>query len=162
MDGNRMYVAGGGDLWWGKVEAWLKCISPSRNGDADQSAVHWTFPLERHVMSTPAVTNEFVFIADCGKNVFCVDKRTGKKLWQHSAKGEFWASPYVADGKVYIGSRRGDFMIFAATREKQVLLETDLGAPISATACAANGKLFVATMTALYCLELADKGVDNL
>lgn len=162
IDGDRMYVAGGGDLWWGKVEAWLKCISPSRNGEADQSALHWTFPLERHVMSTPAVTDELIFIADCGKNVFCVDKLTGKKLWQHSAKGEFWASPYVADGKVYIGSRRSDFMIFAATPEKQVLLETDLGAPISATACAANGRLYVATMTTLYCMEIPGKSVNNL
>lgn len=153
MDGDRMYVAGGGDLWWGKIGAWLKCLSPSRNGDADQSVVNWTFPLERHVMSTPAITDDLVFIADCGKNVFCVDKSTGKQLWQHTAKGEFWASPYVADGKVYIGSRRGDFMIFESTREKRLLHEADLAAPISATACAANGRLFVATMTSLYCME---------
>jgi outer membrane protein assembly factor BamB len=102
-----------------------------------------------------------VFIADCGKNVFCLEKSNGKQLWQHSAKGEFWASPYVADGKVYIGSRRGDFMILAATREKQLLHETDLSAPISATTCAANGRLFVATMTALYCLENSEQSLKT-
>jgi outer membrane protein assembly factor BamB len=160
MDGDHMYIAGGGDLWWGKIGAWLKCITPSRDGDADQSSIKWTFPLERHVMSTPAVTDDLVFIADCGKNVFCLDKNNGKQVWQHSAKGEFWASPYVADGKVYIGSRRGDFMILAATREKQLLHETDLGAPISATTCAANGRLYVATMTALYCLENSKQSLE--
>lgn len=26
---DRLFVAGGGDIWWGKNEAWLKCIEPS-------------------------------------------------------------------------------------------------------------------------------------
>ena len=26
FDNNRIYVAGGGDIWWGKNEAWLKCF----------------------------------------------------------------------------------------------------------------------------------------
>jgi len=149
----RMYVAGGGDLWWGKTKAWLKCITVSRDGDAGSSALNWTFPLERHVMSTPAVADGLVFIADCGKQLYCLDARTGLEYWRHAAKGEFWASPYVADGKVHIGSRRGDFMIFKADRVKTPLMETSLGAPISATVTAANKRLYVASMLHLYCLE---------
>ena len=151
---HHMFVAGGGDLWWGKTKAWLKCIRISRDGNVAQEALNWSFPLERHVMSTPAVTDELVFIADCGKNFYCLDAHNGLELWRHEAKGEFWASPYVADGKVHIGSRRGDFMIFNADRHKQHLSTTDLVAPISATATAANGRLYIATMMDLYCLEL--------
>jgi outer membrane protein assembly factor BamB len=153
IKGQHMFVAGGGDLWWGKTKAWLKCIRISRNGDTSQDALKWSFPLERHVMSTPAVTDQFVFIADCGKNFYCLDLRNGLELWRHQAKGEFWASPLVADGKVYIGSRRGDFMIFKADRQKQLLATIDLVAPISATAAAANGRIFVTTMMDLYCME---------
>jgi outer membrane protein assembly factor BamB len=152
----HMYVAGGGDLWWGKTKAWLKCIRISRSGDVSQEALKWSFPLERHVMSTPAVTDELVFIADCGKNVYCLDVRNGLELWRHEAKGEFWASPFVADGKVYIGSRRGDFMIFKADRHKNLLATVDLVAPISATTAAANGRIFIATMMDLYCLETSN------
>jgi sialidase-1 len=58
----------------------------------------------------------------------------------------------VADGKVYIGTRRGDFWIFAADREKKILFSGNVGGPVSATAIAANNTLYVATMTHLYAL----------
>jgi outer membrane protein assembly factor BamB len=46
---------------------------------------------------------------------------TGGAVWVHDTVGDFWASPLVADGKVFIGSRKGDFWIMAAGREKKVL-----------------------------------------
>jgi outer membrane protein assembly factor BamB len=84
-----------------------------------------------------------------------VDAATGQAVWTHELDGETWASPFVADGKVYIGTRRGAFYVFATGREKKLLLETRLGAPISATAVAANGTLYVTTMSHLYALANA-------
>ena len=104
-------------------------------------------------MSTAAVTGEFVFIADVGRKVYCLDRKTGRPHWSHELRGDIWASPYLADGKVYIGSRRGDFWTFAAAREKQILSTIELRSPISATTTAANGVLFVATMTDLFAVS---------
>jgi hypothetical protein len=59
----------------------------------------------------------------------------------------------VADGKVCIGTRKGDFWIFAASKEKKVLSMIDFKKPISGTATAANGTLFVATMSNLYSIR---------
>ncbi len=139
-----IYLAGGGDLWWGKNAAWLKCL------DAESGQEKWSADLGRHVFSTPAVVDGLVFQADNSRFVYCFDAVTGALQWRHEARGEFWASPFVADGKVYIGSRRGDFWVFAASRERNVLAEIDFGAPISATAVAANRTLYVATMFDLY------------
>ena len=80
----------------------------------------------------------------------CIDAATGKPYWTHELKGDIWASPLVADGKVYIGTRRGDFWVFAASKEKKILSTVELGSPISATATAANGVLYVGTMTHVY------------
>jgi outer membrane protein assembly factor BamB len=150
---NRIYVAGGGDLWWGKNEASLKCIDATKTGDITTAGLVWSYPLEKHVMSTPAVYDGLVFIADCGRTFHCVDANTGKAIWTHGIKGEVWASPLVADGKVYLGTRSGDFYIFSAAREKKLLAALELGNPISATATAANGTLYVATMTELLAIE---------
>ena len=54
VDG-RIYIAGGGDIWWGKNEAWLKCIDATGTGDTTSTAQIWSYPLNRHVMSTAAV-----------------------------------------------------------------------------------------------------------
>lgn len=152
VDG-RIYVAGGGDIWWGKNESWLQCFDARGEGDITGKNLIWKTPLGYHVMSTPAVVGDLVFIADSSRFIYCLDAKTGEIQWKEEAKGDFWASPYVADGKMYIGSRRGDFWVFAASKEKQVLAQLDLGAPISATAVAANGTLYVATMFDLFTVE---------
>jgi outer membrane protein assembly factor BamB len=59
----------------------------------------------------------------------------------------------VADGKVYLGTRSGSFYVFAASKEKKVLNEIELGDPISATTTAANGALYIATMNNLYAVQ---------
>ncbi|HPC59567.1 MAG TPA: PQQ-binding-like beta-propeller repeat protein [Verrucomicrobiota bacterium] len=146
----RIYLAGGGDIWWGKREAWLKCVRADVSAPDERKRLAWAYPLQKHVLSTPAVWNGLVFIADCGPTLHCVDAETGQAVWTHSLQGEVWASPLVADDKVYLGTRRGHFYVFAASREKRLLNTVSLGSPISATATAANGVLFVATMNRLY------------
>ncbi|MBM3840321.1 MAG: pyrrolo-quinoline quinone [Verrucomicrobia bacterium] len=146
----RIYVAGGGDLFWGKNGAWLKCIDATKTGDITRTGEIWSYPLVKHTVSTPAVHDGLVFIADVGRTVHCIDAGTGKPYWTHELKGDVWASPLVADGKVYLGTRRGDFWVFAASREKKILSRVELGSPISATATAAHGVLYVATMKHLY------------
>ncbi len=149
----KLFVAGGGDIWWGKNEAWLKCIDATRSGNITTNGLVWSYPLEKHVMTTAAVSDGLVYLADCGRTLHCVDAKTGQRVWTHEIKGEVWASPYAADGKVYLGTRSGDFYVLAASREKQVLAELQLGNPISATTTAANGVLYVATMTDLFAVK---------
>jgi outer membrane protein assembly factor BamB len=152
--GNRIYLAGGGDLWWGKNEAWLKCVEATTKATDERHRLIWSYPLEKHVLSTPAVYNGMVFIADCGRKFHCVDAQNGKPFWTYDIEGEVWASPLVADGKVYLGTRSGAFYVFAANKENKLLSKTQLDAPISGTTTAANGVLYIATMTHLYSLSL--------
>ncbi len=148
----RLYIAFGGDIFWGKNEALLHCLEPRASGTGLEPNRLWKYPLVRHVLSTPAISGGLVFIADIGRTLHCLDAATGSMLWTHEMKGDFWASPTVADGKVYIGTRQGDFAILAATREKKVLCSLELKSPISATVTAANGTLYVATMNMLYAI----------
>jgi outer membrane protein assembly factor BamB len=150
---NRLYVAGGGDIWWGKNEAWLKCIDVTKTGDISSNGVVWVYPLRKHVLATPAISDGLLFIGDCGRVLHCIDAETGKACWTHELEGEVWASALAADGKVYLGTRAGKFYIFEATRQKQLLSMIDLGTPISSTCTAANGVLYVATMTRLYAVR---------
>ncbi|MCX6874573.1 MAG: PQQ-binding-like beta-propeller repeat protein [Verrucomicrobia bacterium] len=150
--GERVYLTVGGDLWWGKYQAWLKCVAADQTGDTTATATLWSYPL-RHSCSTPAVAGPLTFVADTGnKTLNCVETATGKELWKHPVGGEVWSSPLVADGKLYFGTRRGKFYIFTATREKRLLCETTFDAPISAAMAAANGVVYLATDETLYAL----------
>ena len=121
----------------------------------------WSFALGRHVLSTPAVKDGLVYVADTMKEVHCLDAKTGAELWKHEMRGEFWSSALVADGKVFIGSRRGDFCVFEAGREKKLLSTIELKEPISATAVAANGILYVGTMRSLFAVKEGAGGKER-
>jgi outer membrane protein assembly factor BamB len=140
-------------MWWGKRQAWLKCIDATKTGDITRSGEVWSYPLRQHTCSTPAVCDGLVFIADCGKTIHCVDAVTGTACWTHETKGDIWASPLAADGKVFIGTRRGEFVILAATRQKRLLATIDMGSPLSASPVAANGVLYVATPNRLFAVQ---------
>ncbi len=156
-----LFVAGGGDIFWGKNEAWLKRLEIESASDSVKVREAWNFPLGRHVMSTPAVHGGLVYIADTAKELHCLDAKTGASLWKHEMRGDFWASPLVADGKVFIGSRRGDFCVLQAGREKKLLSTVELKDAISATAVAANGVLYVSTVRNLYAVGAGGPGADS-
>ncbi|MDD4269128.1 MAG: PQQ-binding-like beta-propeller repeat protein [Thermoguttaceae bacterium] len=148
----RLYVTVGGDIWWGKRQAWLKCIDAGGEGDITATNLVWSYPLGPHCCSTPAISQGLVYVADCGGQVHCVDAATGKACWVHQADRDIWASTLVADGKVYIGTRRGDFWILAAGGEKRVIGSVRLDGPVHGTATAAGGVLYVASMERLYAI----------
>lgn len=150
----KLFVAGGGDIFWGKNEAWLKCIDVSQTSDITATGEVWSYALDKHVMSTPAIHNGLAFIADTGRKMHCLDAKNGTPLWTHDIQGDAWASPYVADGKVYLGTRAGVIYVWAATKEKQLLYELNIRTPMSATFTAANGVLYFATMQHLYAVAL--------
>jgi outer membrane protein assembly factor BamB len=147
----RVYVTYGGDVWWGKNQAWLRCL------DAATGQAVWTYPLKRHVMVTPAVCDGLATIGDSGGTVHAVDAATGQGVWTHDAGAEMWASTLVADGKVYAGTRNGTFWILSAGREKKVLSSVKLDSAIHGTPVAANGVLYVATMTTLHALAVPSR-----
>jgi outer membrane protein assembly factor BamB len=151
---NRVYVTVGGDIWWGKREAWLKCIDATGTGDVTDSALLWSYPVERHCCTTPSIADGLVYVGDCAGKIHCVDAETGEPYWVHDAGGEMWASTLVADGKVYAGTRRGDFWVLRAGRELEVLSRVRLDDPVISTPVAAGGVLYVGTMSRLYALKV--------
>ncbi len=150
---NRVYVTVGGDIWWGKRSAWLKCIDATKTGDITATGELWSYPLEKHASSTPAIHNGLVFVTDCGGKVHCVDAETGAPYWTHTMRDEIWGSVLVADGKAYVGSRGGDFAILAAEKTLKLLAAPEFGAEIASTPTAANGVLYVSTLKTLYALD---------
>lgn len=149
----RVYVTYGGDIWWGKRQSWLKCIDATGTNDVRNSREIWSYELNSHCCSTPSVHDGLVFVTDCGGYIHCVDTKTGKPYWTHDTGDEIWASTLVADGKVYIGTRRGNFWVLAADRNKKIISSIKLDSPMHGSPVAANGVLYIATMKKLYAVK---------
>jgi outer membrane protein assembly factor BamB len=96
-------------------------------------------------LSTCAVHEGLCYEADLDGMFFCFDARTGKVLWSHDLQGDTWSSPYVVDGKVYIGNEKGVIHIFAHGRTKKIVNKIRMGrtARVRTPVIACNGVLYV-------------------
>jgi outer membrane protein assembly factor BamB len=152
---NRVYVATGQDPEHGEGLGHLVCVDASRTGDVTTSATVWSFKGIHRTLSTVSIDPDtgLLFVPDFSGFLYCLEAETGRLCWTHDLKAHVWGSSLVADGKVYVGDEDGDLVVLSATREKQVLSETNLGAPVYSTPVAANHTLYLATTTHLYALQ---------
>jgi len=110
----------------------------------------WTFG---RTISTAAVADGLCYVGELEGILHCFDANTGKEYWQHDLSKQTWSSPYVVDGKVYMGSDNAYLCIFEHGKEKKKIAEIDMGAVVRATPVAANGVLYVMTEEQLYAIK---------
>lgn len=55
---------------------------------------------------SPLATDRYVLLLSAG-TLTCYDTKEGKMLWEKDFEGEFYASPGMADGRVYLVAREG-------------------------------------------------------
>ena len=74
-------------------------------------------------------------------------------LWnQRAGRGNYFASPVVGDGKVYILSEQGDCTVFAAETALRVLSTNAMNEPFLASPAISEGQIFLRSSEHLYCI----------
>lgn len=151
---DRIYVAIGQDPEHGEGVGRLVCVDATKTGDITKTGLIWDFKEVHRSISTVSIdpTNGLLFIADFSGFVFCLDVETGKKYWEYDTKAHIWGSTFVADGKVYIGDEDGDVTVLASSKERKVLSEVNMGAPVYSTAIVANGTMYIGSQTHLFAI----------
>lgn len=107
----------------------------------------------RSTVSTAAVHEGLVYIAEQSGYRHCLDARTGQRYWVEDLRAGVWGSPYWVDGKVYLGAEDGEILAFAHGREKRLLLRADMEEPIYSTPAVARGVLYLLTRSKLYAIQ---------
>jgi outer membrane protein assembly factor BamB len=174
---NKVYVGVGQNPDDGVGVGHLWCVDITKTGDLssevaledgstkskpnENSGVVWHFGgpapkggnreyLFGRTLSTCAIHDGLLYVAELDGFVHCLDAKTGQHHWDHDLKSAIWGSPYCVDGKVYIGNEDGDMYVFAHGKEKKLLGQIEMGRPIKTPAVAANGVLYIMTDTHLY------------
>jgi outer membrane protein assembly factor BamB len=97
------------------------------------------------------VKDGIIYLPDQNDALHAFDAKTGETLWTHELTSTVcYANALVADGKVYVGTERGDFWVLKAGRNKEVLFHTRLpSAPV--TVAAADGLLILPLQNRIQC-----------
>jgi outer membrane protein assembly factor BamB len=149
---NRVYVAIGQDPAHGRGKGLLHCIDATKTGDITQSGRLWWYDALDRSISTVAIADGLLYIADIAGKIHCLDAETGRPYWVHETNAETWSSTLVADGKVYVGTKR-NLVVLQAGKEKKVLAQINLGSPVYCTPVVADGVLYVASQRYLWAVK---------
>ena len=151
---DRVYIANGQDPEHGVGVGHFYAIDATKRGDITESGWIWHNLDVHRSISTAAVTDGLVYLSDFAGFLYCLDAETGKPYWIHDTFAAIWASPFVADGKVYIGDEDGDVVVLEHGKEKKVLAEMNMGSAVYSTPVPAHGSLFLNNRNQLFALEM--------
>ena len=144
----------------------LAAIPANKTGVlADQDA-RWLVRGVQAGYASPVSDGQRIYIVDNGGILFAHDAKTGARAWEQNLGTIQKSSPVIADGKLYVGTENGRFFIIRPLADKAEILDQDwLGSeqnpePIIASPAVARGRIYVASMNALYAIgpKLAPSG----
>ena len=118
-------------------------------GDATETHVAWTHAKAvPHSASMLVLGGELYFVSDAGI-ASCADAKTGEIHWSERLGGNFSASPFAAEGRVYFQNETGSTFVLKAGKTYELLAKNDIGEPTLATCAVADGTLFLRSETTL-------------
>ncbi len=107
------------------------------------SEVVWTWYDGLPDVASPVAFGGLVFLATSGGEVICLRLADGHELWRHEYRHGFYASPVVAEGRLYLTDMAGETHILAAEAALRPLGRGVLGQPCYSTPALVDGAIVI-------------------
>lgn len=123
------------------------------SGLLDESAVAWRSTKSAPNKPSVCYDGKRVYILNDGGMAGAVDAKTGADLWRERIGGNYSASPFIAEGRVYFFSEEGKVTVVAAGDTFQKIAEGKFDDGFMASPAVAGKALILRTKTAIYRVE---------
>lgn len=104
-------------------------------------------------VSSPVATDTYLFVSTGNGDVACYNSQKGDTLWTHYFPNPFYASPVIADDKVYLLDRSGIMHIVEAGPAYKLISEAELGENADCTPAFSDKKIYIRGNRNLYCIS---------
>jgi len=120
------------------------------------AAIAWEDNAYTSDVSSPVANDEILVIATGFGDVACYDAQKGDTLWTHTFADPFYASPVIADNKVYMIDRAGRGFVVKAANKFEQFSETALGEAVDCTPAFSDKKIYIRGRENLYCISASE------
>jgi outer membrane protein assembly factor BamB len=125
-----------------------------RYDSASSPEIAWRYTKGAPQIPSPLlVGEELYFVTDSGGIVTCLDAHTGEEHYRERLGGNFNASPFYADGRIFFCAREGMTVVLKPGKRFEVLARNELPGQIMATPAVVDGAIYLRTDGALYCIS---------
>jgi outer membrane protein assembly factor BamB len=133
----------------GSTKPQLCAFRADGEGDVTTNLI-WKITRQAPVMSSLVMLgNELYWTSDDGLAT-CADVRTGDPHWQERQNQRHFASPLLAEGRIYFFGNEGKCTVVKADKKFEKLAENQLEGTVVATPAIVDGAIFLRTDTHLY------------
>lgn len=157
----KFYIGVGQDPEHGEAPGHFWAVDPTKGeGEVTKTGLVWTRGGDdfNRTLSSAAIKDDVVYISDLSGFLYALNAQTGEHYWTYDAFAAVWGSPFVADGKVYLGDEDGDVVVLKEGKgtngEPDILAEDqNFGAAVYTTPVAHDGTLFILARNRLFALQ---------
>jgi outer membrane protein assembly factor BamB len=146
----RVFVAMGQSPGHDNGPSLIHAISPNGQGDVTESRLLWTSREVGRVVGTPILKDGLLYVGDLGGMIYCLDAATGALVWKHDTYDPIWGSLLLAGDRLYVGNIGGTMTVLRAGRQKHLLAEIEMDAPLYSRPALIGDALYLATANRLY------------
>lgn len=151
-------VANEGVVWSIGGRSGVAAVAVRAGGRGDVTRTHrlWTGRHGSNVSSPIIHEGHLYWMHDNLGVAYCADAMTGKIVYEErvAGAGQVYASPVLADGKLYYVSRTGRVIVLAAAPKYELLAVNDLAdrSTFNASPAVAGDRILLRSDRFLYCL----------
>jgi outer membrane protein assembly factor BamB len=127
-------------------------IRADGRGDVTNANVLWSTHEANTYVPSPLICDQLLFVVVDSGTAYCRDARSGEVLWKHRLGGSFFASPVAAGGNIYAVNDTGITYVFRGANSFELVAQNDIGESCVATPVFAGDRLYLRTVSALYCI----------
>ena len=133
----------------------LHGIKLGGKGDVTKTHRLWLREDTGAFVPTPAERNGLVYVLRDQGEIDCVAATTGRTVWSGAlpkVKDKYYASPLVADGKLYAAREDGIIYVARADGKFEVLAENNMGERVIASPVPVSNRLLIRGEKHLFCI----------
>ncbi|MEM8996378.1 MAG: PQQ-binding-like beta-propeller repeat protein [Acidobacteriota bacterium] len=139
----------------GFVQPTMLAVELGGDGDVTEGRVRYTYRWQVPANPSPLLIGRRIFMINNQGNATWLDAFTGEAIWRQRLRGQHYASPLEAGGRIYSWRVDGSANVIAAGDDYELLAENSLDGEVRATPAVADDSFFIRTDTHLYRIQTA-------
>lgn len=144
----------------GGIRPQAVAVKVGGKGDVNKTHVLWKNRKGNYVTSPVLYEGRLYVVSHSGGRLSCLNAKTGETIFESRINGArgVYASPTIADGKMYVPSRNNGVFVLAAENKYKLLAHntfSDDRSTSNASPAVANNELFLRSNKYLYCISAA-------
>jgi outer membrane protein assembly factor BamB len=140
----------------GFEEPTIRAIRMGGKGDVTETHIAWE--QKKGVPAIPSFlyVSPYLYTITRDNILHCVEAANGNIVWVKRLQGAYWASPILADGRIYVLSEEGVTLVLCPGPKYDEIARNSLNEKCMASMAVSQGHFYIRTGKRLYCIGPRD------